>query len=126
MNIVLSSRHLAPNRPKIEDIGYRRPVFPLMIFLKNKLRQGMTVTLKVKYVDFKSMTLRTTITKADIMMKYIRPMLDNTEVGNKKVRLLGISISNFVDKSCKMKKYQQLPLPFDAWRGKGSYEQGLY
>jgi len=48
------------------------------------------------------------------MMKYIRPMLDNTEVGNKKVRLLGISISNFVDKSCKMKKYQQLPLPFDA------------
>lgn len=86
----------------------------LMIFLKNKLRQGMTVTLKVKYVDFKSMTLRTPITKTDIMMKYIRPMLDNTEVGNKKVRLLGISISNFVDKSCKMKKYQQLPLPFDA------------
>ena len=40
------------------------------------------------------------------MMKYIKPMLDNTEAGSKKVRLLGISISNFVDESCKIKKYE--------------------
>ena len=80
----------------------------------------MTVTLKVKYVDFKSITLRTTITKADIIMKYIRPMLDNTEAGSEKVRLLGIYISNFVDKSCKMRKYKQPLLPFDDWEG--SYE----
>jgi hypothetical protein len=46
-------------------------------------------------------------------MKYIRPMLDNTEAGGKKVRLLGISISNFVDESCKIKNYKQLPLLFD-------------
>jgi hypothetical protein len=49
---------------------------------------------------------------ASVMMKYIRPMFDNTESGSKKVQLLGISISNFVDESCKIKKYQQLPLPF--------------
>jgi hypothetical protein len=61
-----------------------------------------------------------------IMMKYIRPMLENTEAGSKKIRLLGISISNFGDKSCKMKKYKQLPLPFDDGEGKGSYEKGLY
>ncbi len=40
MKIVLSRRHSAPNRLKIEDFGYRRPVFPLKIFLKNRLRQG--------------------------------------------------------------------------------------
>ena len=60
------------------------------------------------------------------MMKYIKPMPDNTETGSKKVRLLRISISKFVDKSCKMKKYKQLPLPFDDWKMKGSYEKGLY
>ena len=88
----------------------------------------MTVTLKVKYIDFKnitrSMTVRTPIANADIMMKYIRPMLDNTEAGSKKVRLLEISISNFVDKSCRMKKYKQPLSPFDDWEG--SYEKGLY
>jgi len=42
-------------------------------------------------------------------------MLDNTESIIKKVRLLGISISNFVDKSYKMKKYTQM-------NGKSQYE----
>ena len=40
---------------------------------------------------------------------------DITEVGEKKVRLLGISISNFDDQeaiSGKVCKYRQLPLPF--------------
>jgi len=40
MKIVLSRRHLAPNMLKIEDFGYRRPVFPLKIFLKVRLRQS--------------------------------------------------------------------------------------
>ena len=45
----------------------------------------------------------------------IMHILDNTESGDKKVRLLGISVSNFVDESCKMKKYHQRPLPFIDW-----------
>jgi len=84
----------------------------------------MTVTLKVKYNDFKSITrsmsVGTPITNDDIVMKYIRPMIDNTEAGSKKIRLLGISISNFVNNSCKMKEYKQLLPPFDDWEG--SYE----
>ena len=40
MKIVLSRRHLASNGLEIEDIGYRRPIFPLKIFLKSRLRQG--------------------------------------------------------------------------------------
>ncbi len=80
--------------------------------------------MKVKYNDFKSITrsmsVGTPITNDDIVMKYIRPMIDNTEAGSKKIRLLGISISKFVNNSCKMKEYKQLLLPFDDWEG--SYE----
>jgi DNA polymerase-4 len=45
-------------------------------------------------------------------MKHIRPLLSNTEAGKKKVRLLGISVSNFDDIEIKIGKYRQLPLPF--------------
>jgi hypothetical protein len=40
MKILLSSRHLAPNLLKIDDFGDWRPVFPLKIFLKSRLRQS--------------------------------------------------------------------------------------
>lgn len=98
--------------------------------LKKDERKGMTVTLKVKYHDFqsvtRSVTVKTPISDADVMMEYMQPLLDNTDAGIKKVRLLGISISNFVDESCKKKEYKQLPLPFYGWKGKDAYEQGLY
>jgi len=42
----------------------------------------------------------------------IRHMLDNTESGSKKVQLLGISISNFVDESCKIKKISTASFTF--------------
>jgi len=40
--------------------------------------------------------------------EHIRHMLDNSEPGSKKVPLLRFSISNFVDKSYKMKKYKEM------------------
>jgi DNA polymerase-4 len=87
--------------------------------LKRDGREGMTVTLKVKYFDFQSITRRITVSEpiagADIIMKYVSSLLDNTEAGMKKVRLLGISISNFTDESCKVRKCIQLPLPFNGW-----------
>jgi DNA polymerase-4 len=87
--------------------------------LKRDGREGMTVTLKVKYFDFQSITRRITVSEpiagADIIMKYVPSLLDNTEAGMKKVRLLGISISNFTDESCKVRKCIQLPLPFNGW-----------
>jgi hypothetical protein len=46
-------------------------------------------------------------------MNYVRPLLSKTEAGEKKVRLLGISISNFDDQETgtgKVYKYRQLPL----------------
>jgi len=81
--------------------------------------KGRTITLKIKYFDFQSVTRSITIDEpadsALVIMKYVRPLLSKTEAGIKKVRLLGISISNFDDQEThtgKICKYRQLPLPF--------------
>jgi hypothetical protein len=37
--------------------------------------------------------------------------LAKTEAGDKKVRLLGISVSNFDDQEIQVERYRQLPLP---------------
>ena len=45
----------------------------------------------------------------------VEPLLSKTEAGEKKIRLLGISISSFDDQKTgtgKVCKYRQLPLPF--------------
>ena len=87
--------------------------------LIKKDAKGRTITLKVKYFDFQSITRSITIDEpadsASVIMKYVRPLLSKTEAGEKKVRLLGISISNFNDQetgSGRVCKYRQLPLPF--------------
>jgi DNA polymerase-4 len=98
----------------LEDIADR-----LENSLIKREAKGRTVTLKIKYFDFQSVTRSITIDEpadsASVIMKYVRPLLSKTEAGTKKVRLLGISISNFGDQetnSGKVCKYRQLPLPF--------------
>lgn len=58
-----------------------------------------TVTLKVKYHDFKSITRSLTssyaIQKAQDLMNRIQTLLARTEAGKKEIRLLGVSTSNF-------------------------------
>jgi hypothetical protein len=56
-------------------------------------------------------------------MKHIRPLLSKTEAGKKKVRLLGISISNFDDQKNTIGKYRQLPLPL-TFPGAGNATNG--
>jgi DNA polymerase-4 len=78
--------------------------------------KSRTITLKVKYFDFQSITRSVTIAEpadnAMVIMKHIRPLLSKTEAGIKKVRLLGISVSNFNDLKIKADKHRQIPLPF--------------
>jgi nucleotidyltransferase/DNA polymerase involved in DNA repair len=78
--------------------------------------KGWTITLKVKYFDFQSITRSVPVDEpadnAEVIMKYIRSLLSKTEAGKKKVRLLGISVSNFDDIETDIGKYRQLPLPF--------------
>jgi len=64
-------------------------------------KSGRTITLKVKYSDFQTitrrMTLDTAVSDAQNLFEVSSQLLQRTEAGNKKVRLLGISVSNFSD-----------------------------
>ncbi len=85
--------------------------------LRRQDRQGLTLTLKVKYHDFqtvtRSVTLPEPITAPEVIMEQIEKMLANTHAGVKKVRLLGISVSNFIDAQADDTTCVQLPLPFE-------------
>ncbi len=85
--------------------------------LRQTNRQGLTITLKVKYYDFKcitrSMTANEPLIDASEMMKYIGLLLRDTEVGLKKVRLVGMTVSNFRDQRMQKRGYIQMPLPFE-------------
>ena len=74
-----------------------------------------TLTLKVRYHDFntitRSMTLPAPIFSAESILYHISRLKISTDIGQKKVRLLGISLSKLVSKS--IKKPVQLMLPFD-------------
>lgn len=69
-------------------------------YMKKKNIKGRTVTLKVKYFDFKSITRSITLDEpvfeSSVMMAHVPALLAKTDAGTKKVRLLGISISNFI------------------------------
>jgi DNA polymerase-4 len=78
--------------------------------------QGLTLTLKVKFHDFqtvtRSVTLAEPVTDSALIMDHISKLLANTDAGDKKVRLLGISVSNFLYDQQKNEVWVQLPLPF--------------
>ncbi len=61
---------------------------------------GRTVTVKVKYADFqlvtRSRTVEEPLNTLDSLMQWGETLLAATEAGPRKVRLLGVSISNFV------------------------------
>lgn len=88
--------------------------------MQQKKLSGRTVTLKLKYHDFKSITRSITLedrtNSAGIIMEHIRKLLEKTDAGAKKVRLLGITLSNLSEGPHKTRKKQpsaakQLRLP---------------
>jgi DNA polymerase IV len=82
--------------------------------LQNKGCGGNTITLKVRYHDFstvtRSLTLPTPLSRADEIMRHIPQLLQATEAGKIKIRLLGITLSNLT--STAKKTPIQLHLPF--------------
>ncbi len=66
--------------------------------LSNEIK-AHTVTLKVKYHDFKLITRSRTVSipvqKAHDLMNVIEILFPKTEAGQKQIRLLGVSVSNF-------------------------------
>ena len=75
--------------------------------------KGRTITLKVRYYNFqnvtRSITLAEAINNKEIIMKNIRKLLKEIDAGVRKVRLVGISISNFIRVNNIFKyKYKQM------------------
>ncbi|MBF0538540.1 MAG: DNA polymerase IV [Nitrospirae bacterium] len=82
--------------------------------LKELNLRGRTITLKIKYHDFHTITRSISasymINDADVIMEYVKHLLKNTEAGTRKVRLLGVAVSNFQYKQ--NWNNEQLSLPF--------------
>jgi DNA polymerase-4 len=68
-------------------------------YMKEKNLLGKTISLRMRYSNYKritrSITLLEPIDDAKIIMDNIKKLLSKTEAGSRKVRLLGIAISNF-------------------------------
>ncbi len=114
-----------------EDIDDRRRMVAILEEIAERLEEamadrrlaGMTVTLKVKYFDFQSVTRshtgHTPVASAEAILSRIRFLLDETAAGPKKVRLLGITLSNLIDLDRRGGPPLQLPLPFELPRSDG-------
>jgi len=131
----MDDRPVEPNRVRksigkettlIEDIDDTDQMLEILENIVDRLEnslikrdaKGRTITLKVKYFDFQSITRSVTADEpadsASVIMKYVKPLLSKTEAGEKKVRLLGISVSNFDDQDTSDTtngECSQLPLP---------------
>lgn len=85
-------------------------------WMKNNRKKAKTVTLKVKYFDFESITRSVTlpshICRSGDIMEHIPVLMKKTDAGKKKVRLLGISLSNLQDMDRPSIQTGQLDLPF--------------
>ena len=83
--------------------------------LKRDGHQGLTLTLKVKYANFKSVTRSVTfpepIEDMEMVLDCLKRLLANTDAGEQKVRLLGVTVSNFLGDREDGRRWVQLPLP---------------
>jgi DNA polymerase-4 len=90
--------------------------------MQKKQLSGKTITLKVRYDDFETITRSTSysyhINDARAIGESARLLLEQTEVGNRKVRLLGITLSNLNQN--KNGCFKQLEIPFEGMRGLGN------
>ena len=85
--------------------------------LKKMERPGRTVTLKLKYSDFKVITRSHTFMRftddARLIAKAARTLLtENTEAGKRPARLIGVSVSNLIDYNEPIQLWLDLPEDF--------------
>jgi DNA polymerase-4 len=107
-------------REDIDDVDQMAAILEeLALQLENSLGKreikGRTVTLKVKYFDFQSVTRSRTIDRpidsGAVLFEHAVDLLSKTEAGSRKVRLLGISVSNFEALQSDAQRCRQLLLP---------------
>lgn len=77
--------------------------------LEKKNLKGRTITLKIKYSDFKQITrnksFTTPVADPDAISTTAKALLAATSPDGRKIRLLGISLSNFGELSVKSEKF---------------------
>lgn len=82
--------------------------------LLKKNIKGKTITLKVKFSDFvqvtRSKTIEHDINDYDTIYSLCKMLLTKTDAGQRKVRLLGVSLSSFAELDSNKKIMQQLEL----------------
>ncbi|MGA1848759.1 MAG: DNA polymerase IV [Thermoplasmatota archaeon] len=117
-------RSIGSERTLREDIDDRGEMIDILQALAGKLERlmkkrdlrGRTVTLKLRYFDFsritRSITLTQPVSDADSIMQQIPPLLDRTQAGRLKVRLLGIAVSNLVNVDLSSSGFRQLTLDY--------------
>lgn len=80
--------------------------------LQKRNLSGRTITLKIKYADFKQITrshsLPQPVNEKQTIVAVVKDLLLSTAPENKPVRLLGISVSNFGSVSPTTQKQEQL------------------
>lgn len=83
--------------------------------LQREKLSGRTITLKVRYEDFstitRSMTMPGAVNQAKALEKTALILLERTEAGVKKIRLMGLSVSNFPENN--KTEFVQMELPLD-------------
>lgn len=94
-----------------EDLGDRPAILAALETLSQQLKarldekhtRGRTLTLKVKYADYQQITRSRTVTEPladrEAILGLTIELLTLTEAGEKKVRLLGLSITNLEQES---------------------------
>lgn len=84
------------------------------ILLQRENLSGKTVTLKVRYEDFstvtRSLSLPRPVNNQIALLQAGRILLKRTDAGARKVRLMGLSVSGFDDGSKQKNTHPELPL----------------
>ena len=97
-------------------IYIRRLALKTAKYLQRDNSAGRTVTLKLKYSDFQTITRSKSFTKpisdGSAIGEIACELLRKTEAGSRPVRLIGVSISNFHDNTKQAVEIEQLQLPF--------------
>ena len=75
----------------------------------------MTLTLKIRYADFttvtRSVTTKTVMAHRSDILRLVPRLLDATEAGYRKVRLIGLSVSHLVTRQTSSPRQLLLPFP---------------
>ncbi len=91
------ARDIAESKPLLEFL--RECARRVFTELGEEGKRARTVTLKIKYSDFQTVTRRRTfdafLASPEEVFLAVRELLERTEAGRRPVRLAGISLSNF-------------------------------